>query len=107
METLTLNMCVLCRHRLVYMIMGGSIVTNHYHFVHVHVLCNYHGEKAKCTFINFTKRDVTLHLRFDLLDILEYNRGTYTVRIVSVEYLFGRPIIASDIWLGKCHLELS
>ena len=34
-----------------------------------------------------------------------YNRGTQ--RIVSVEYLFGRPVIASNFRLGKCHLELS
>ena len=33
------------------------------------------------------------------------NRGTQ--RIVSVEYLFGRPVIASNFRLGKCHLELS
>ena len=32
-------------------------------------------------------------------------RGTQ--RIVSVEYLFGRPVIASNFRLGKCHLELS
>ena len=32
-------------------------------------------------------------------------RGTQ--RIVSVEYLFGRTKIASNIRLGKCHLELS
>ena len=29
-----------------------------------------------------------------------------TQRIVSVEYLFGRPVIASNFLLGKCHLEL-
>ena len=34
-----------------------------------------------------------------------YFRGTQ--RIVSVEYLFGRPVIASNFRLGKCHLELS
>ena len=34
-----------------------------------------------------------------------FYRGTQ--RIISVEYLFGRPIIASDIRLGKFHLELS
>ena len=28
-------------------------------------------------------------------------------RIVSVECLFGRPVIASNFRLGKCHLELS
>ena len=33
------------------------------------------------------------------------NRGTQ--RIVSVEYLFGRPVLASNFRLGKCHLELS
>ena len=33
------------------------------------------------------------------------NRGTQ--RIVSVEYLFGRPVIASNFRLVKCHLELS
>ena len=33
------------------------------------------------------------------------HRGTQ--RIVSVEYLFGRPVIASNFRLGKCHLELS
>ena len=33
------------------------------------------------------------------------DRGTQ--RIVSVEYLFGRPVIASNFRLGKCHLELS
>ena len=32
-------------------------------------------------------------------------RGTQ--QIVSVEYLFGRPVIASNFRLGKCHLELS
>ena len=32
-------------------------------------------------------------------------RGTQ--RIVSMEYLFGRPVIASNFRLGKCHLELS
>ena len=32
-------------------------------------------------------------------------RGTQG--IVSVEYLFGRPVIASNFRLGKCHLELS
>ena len=30
-----------------------------------------------------------------------------TQRIVSVEYLFGRPVIASNFRLRKCHLELS
>ena len=30
-----------------------------------------------------------------------------TQRIVSVEHLFGRPVIASNFRLGKCHLELS
>ena len=33
------------------------------------------------------------------------SRGTQ--RIVSVEYLFGRAVIASNFRLGKCHLELS
>ena len=32
-------------------------------------------------------------------------RGTQ--RIVSVDNLFGRPVIASNFRLGKCHLELS
>ena len=34
-----------------------------------------------------------------------FTRGTQ--RIVSVEYLFGRPVIASNFRLGKCHVELS
>ena len=36
-------------------------------------------------------------------------RGMFrgTQRIVSVEYLFGRPVIASNFRLGKCHLEPS
>ena len=35
----------------------------------------------------------------------DFSRGTQ--RIVSVQYLFGRPVIASNFRLGKCHLELS
>ena len=44
---------------------------------------------------------------FAILSLLfnEVNRGTQ--RIVSVEYLFERPVIASNFRLGKCHLELS
>ena len=40
-----------------------------------------------------------------LQESMPYFRGTQ--RIVSVEYLFGRPVIASNFRLGKCHLELS
>ena len=48
-------------------------------------------------------------LNFGYLELpvrnLALDRGTQ--QIVSVEYLFGRPVIASHFRLGKCHLELS
>ena len=39
------------------------------------------------------------------IQLIELFRGTQ--RIVSVKYLFGRPVIASNFRLGKCHLDLS
>ena len=44
---------------------------------------------------------------FNIILILISLEQGHPTDIVSVEYLFGRPIITSDIWLGKCHLELS
>ena len=42
-----------------------------------------------------------------LCNVLPARVGRGTQRIVSVEYLLGRPVIASNFRLGKCHLGLS
>ena len=48
---------------------------------------------------------VSSHYRRPVETLGQLGRGTQ--RIVSVEYLFGRTVIASNVRLGKCHLELS
>ena len=67
----------------------------------------------RCSCKDLTSNSSQLHLLNEqgdlpfLLHISDHYIVGDTQRIVSVEYLFGRPVIASNFQLGNCHLELS
>ena len=67
-----------------------------------------YGIKDKCAALNHRLTILCLCCRLCCsmaVTVMNFDRGTQ--RIVSVEYLFGRPVIASNFRLGKCYLELS
>ena len=71
--------------------------------------CLVHATTGGCVYWPLNHSHQSLSRLCNVYFVLNHASACFmgTQRIVSVEYLFGRPVIASHFRLGKCHVEFS